>query len=103
MFRNSMIDRLCEEYKNICSLHQGDLCHTKLLTIDIDTRGHLPIAQQLYTLPLKHIQWVQEEKKAQAIEQPQNDCEDYYTWNRILPAVANLILQPRVSLLGNFV
>ena len=31
---------LCEEYKDIFSLHQGDIGHTKLLTINIDRGDH---------------------------------------------------------------
>ena len=38
-------------------LHQGDIGHTKLITMDIDTGDHPPIALKSYTLPLKHIQW----------------------------------------------
>ena len=30
------LNELCEEYKDIFSLHQGDIGHTKLLTVDID-------------------------------------------------------------------
>ena len=42
-------------YKDIFSLHQGDINHTKLLTMDIDTVDHPPITQKHYILPLKHI------------------------------------------------
>ena len=52
------LDKLHEEYKDIFSLNQGDIGHMKLLTLDIDTEDHTPIAQTLYTLPLKYTQWV---------------------------------------------
>ena len=50
-----MLDESCEEYKDILSLHQGDIGHTKLLTMDIDTGDHPPITAEPYTLPLKHM------------------------------------------------
>ena len=50
------LHNLCEEYSDIFSLHPGDIGHTKLLTIDIDTGDHIHIAQKPYTLPLKHAQ-----------------------------------------------
>ena len=31
------LDKLCGQYKDIYSLHQGDIGHTKLLAMDIDT------------------------------------------------------------------
>ena len=42
-------------------LHQDDIGHTKLLTMDIDTGANPPIMQKPYTLTLKHSQWVCEE------------------------------------------
>ena len=54
------LNYLCEEYKDIFSEYKGDIGHTKLLTVDIDTY-HPPIVQKPYTLPLKHTQVVWEE------------------------------------------
>ena len=34
-----------------------------LVEMEIDTRNHPPIASKLYTLPLKHYNWVQKEIK----------------------------------------
>ena len=48
------LDEFCEEYKDIYSLHQGDIDHTKLLTMDINTGDHPPISQKPYILPLKY-------------------------------------------------
>ena len=42
------------------SLHQGDIGHMKLLSVDIDTGHHPCIAQKPYMLPFKHTQWVRE-------------------------------------------
>ena len=42
-------------------LCQGDIHHTKLLTLDIYRGDHPPITQKLYTLLLKHTQWVCEQ------------------------------------------
>ena len=97
------LGNLCEEYKDIFSLNQGDIGDTKLLTMYTDTGDHPLIVQKPYMLPLKYTQWVLEEleilekagiisprvsswlspivilpKKAQLGEQPQrNFCTDY--------------------------
>ena len=67
------MNELCDECKYIFSLPQGNIGHTKLLTMDIDTGDHCPVAQKPYTLPLKHFQWVHEElemlKQARIISQ----------------------------------
>ena len=55
------LDDLCEEYKDTFSLHQGNTGYNKLPTTDIHTGDHPAMAQKLYTLPLKHTQWVREE------------------------------------------
>ena len=53
--RNSTaLDKLCEEYKDIFPIHQGDIGHTKMLPMDVDMGDHPLIAQKLYTLLLKH-------------------------------------------------
>ena len=44
---------LCKEYKDIFSLHQDDIGHTKLLMIDIDTGDHPRIVQKPYTFSIK--------------------------------------------------
>ena len=48
---------------DISSLYQGDIGHTKLLTVDIDTGDHPSLAQKSYILPLKHTQLVWKEKE----------------------------------------
>ena len=59
--KKKKIEQICEEYKNIFSMYQADIDHTKLLTMDIDTGDHPPIAQKTYTLALKHTQRVPDE------------------------------------------
>ena len=54
-------DMLCKEHKDIFFLHQSDVGYIKLVTMDIDTGHHSPIAQKHYTLLLKHTQWICEE------------------------------------------
>ena len=51
-------DKLCEEYRDIFSIHQGARGHTKLHTMDIERGDYPPIAQKHYTMAIKLIQWV---------------------------------------------
>ena len=52
---------LCREFNDIFSEHSGDIGKTPLLEVDIDTGDSPPITQKPYTLPLKHMEWVQRE------------------------------------------
>ena len=45
------LDDLCEECKDIFSLHQGDIGHSKLCITDIDTRDHPSICKNLIRYP----------------------------------------------------
>ena len=54
-------DKLCEKYDDIISKNSGDIGKTMLVEMEIDTGNHPPIASKLYTLPLKHYDWVQKE------------------------------------------
>ena len=47
------LNKLCEGYKDIFLLHQGDIGCNKLLTTDIGTGDYPPITEKLYTLLLK--------------------------------------------------
>ena len=40
------------------SLHQVDVGHNNLLTVDIDTGDHPSIMQKPYTLVLRHTHWI---------------------------------------------
>ena len=110
------LKKICEEYKDIFSLHQGDIGHTILPIIDTDTGDHPPIKQKPYMLPLKHTQWIYKEletlqksgtisrsvfpwsspiaivpKKAQPGETPQKYlCVHYHPSNSLLPLVVKV-------------
>ena len=55
------------------SKNNKDIGRTTLIEIEIDTGDRLPVAQNPYTLPLKHHEWVKKEietlEKAGVIEQ----------------------------------
>ena len=52
---------LCNEFEDIFSKSSEDIGHTPLVTMDIDTGDNPPICQKPYSLPLKHVEWVQKE------------------------------------------
>ena len=52
---------LCDKYKDVFSKNNKDIPETTLIEMEIDTGGSLQVAQSLYTLPLKHYEWVQKE------------------------------------------
>ena len=56
-----VLDKLCEENRDML-LHQGDIGHMQLLTIDIDT-GSSSYYSKTYTSPSKHTHWVGDELK----------------------------------------
>ena len=58
-----VFEDLCSEFETIFSKDSADLGKTPLLKMDIPTGDSPPITQRPYTLALKHIQWVQEEKE----------------------------------------
>ena len=52
---------LCEQQHEAFSRNNKDIGHTQLIEMEIDTGDSLPVAQSLYTLPLKHYDWVRQE------------------------------------------
>ena len=52
---------LCEQQHEAFSKNNKDIGRTQLIEIEIDTGDSLPVAQSLYTLPLKHYNWVRQE------------------------------------------
>ena len=50
---------LCKEFKDIFSVDSSDIGKTPLVEMEIDTGDSPRITQKLYTLPLKHVKWVQ--------------------------------------------
>ena len=53
-------EELCEEYRAF-SKNNEDIGRTKLVKMDINTGDSPPVSSRLYTLPLKHYEWVQRE------------------------------------------
>ena len=56
-------EKLKEDFPEVFSLNNQDIGHTQLVTMHVDTGDSPPICQKLYTLPLKHYSWVQQEIK----------------------------------------
>ena len=54
---------LCNEFEDIFSKSSEDIRHTPLVTMDIDTGDSPPVCQKPYSLPLKHVEWVQKNWK----------------------------------------
>ena len=54
---------LKKEYPEVFLLNNQDIGHTSLVTMHVDMGDSPPICQKLYTLPLKHYSWVQQEIK----------------------------------------
>ena len=52
---------LCKEFEDVFSKSSEDIGHTPLVTMDIDTGDSPPVCQKPYSLPLKHVEWVQKE------------------------------------------
>ena len=104
---------LCKEFEDIFSKSSEDIGHTPLVTMDIDTGDSPPVCQKPYSLPLKHVEWVQKEleileragviqrsmspwaspivivpKKSEPGEPPRRRmCVDYRMLNSLLPPV----------------
>ena len=53
--------QLCDEYDDVFSENNQDIGKTTSIEMEIDTGDSLPVAQSLYTLPLKHYEWVRKE------------------------------------------
>ena len=68
----SRFEDLSEKHAEAFSKNNKDIGRTTLIEMEIDTGGNLPVAQNPYTLPLKHHEWVQKEietlEKAGVIE-----------------------------------
>ena len=69
--RNKFED-LCDRHTEAFSKNNKDIGRTTLIEMEIDTGDNLPVAQNPYTLPLKHHEWVRKEietlEKAGVIE-----------------------------------
>ena len=54
-------EKLKGKYPKLFSVNNEDIGQTNLITMHVDTGDNPPICQKLYTLPLKHYSWVQQE------------------------------------------
>ena len=54
-------EELKAKYPEVFSINNEDIGQTQVVTMDIDTGDSSPVCQKLYTLPLKHYAWVQQE------------------------------------------
>ena len=65
-------EKICREHDRAFSKNNKDIGKTQLIEMEIDTGDQLPVAQNPYTLPLKHYEWVRKEietlEKAGVIE-----------------------------------
>ena len=61
MNTNKTFEKFCEEFKDIFSKDSSDIGKTPLITMVIDTWNSPTMYQRPYNLPLKHVEWVQNE------------------------------------------
>ena len=65
-------EEMCNRHPDAFSNNNKDIGRTTLIEMEIDTGDSLPVAQNPYTLPLKHHEWVRKEietiEKAAVIE-----------------------------------
>ena len=54
-------EEMCERHPEAFSKNNKDIGRTTLIEMEIDTGDSLPVAQNPYTLPLKHHEWVRKE------------------------------------------
>ena len=71
-YTRNRFEDLCEKHTGAFSKNNKDIGRTTLIEMEIDTGDNLPVAQNPYTLPLKHHEWVRKEietlEKAGVIE-----------------------------------
>ena len=54
-------EEMCDRHPEAFSKNNKDIGKTTLIEMEIDIGDSLPVAQNLYTLPLKHYEWVRKE------------------------------------------
>ena len=59
--RLNCFEVLCEQQHEAFSKNNKDIGRTQLIEMEINTGDSLPVVQSLYTLPLKHYDWVCQE------------------------------------------
>ena len=107
-------EELCEQQHEAFSKNNKYIGHTQLIEMEIDTGDSLPVVQSLYTLPLKHYDWVRQEietlEKSGVIERslsrwaspvivvPKKSARDEPPWGRLCIYYRKVnALQPEVK------
>ena len=54
-------EEMCDPHPDAFSKNNKDIARTTLIEMEIDMGDSLPVAQNPYTLPLKHHEWVRKE------------------------------------------
>ena len=86
-------EKLCEEYDDIFSKDSSDIGKTPLITMEIETGDSPPVCQRPYNLPLKHIDWVQNEL---------NTLEEAGVITRsVLPWASPIVIVPKQTVPGD--
>ena len=86
-------EKLCEEYDDIFSKDSSDIGKTPLITMEIETGDSPPVCQRPYNLPLKHIDWVQQEL---------NTLEKAGVITRsVSPWASPIVIVPKQTVLGD--
>ena len=86
-------EELCDEYGEAFSKNNKDIGGTKLVKMDIDTGDSPPVSSRLYTLPLKHYEWVQRE--IESLEWAGVITKSMSKW------ASPIVVVPKTQLLGN--
>ena len=53
-----LFEEMCDKHPEAFSKNNKDIGRTTLIEMEIDTGDSLPVAQNPYTLPLRHHEWV---------------------------------------------
>ena len=59
--KKKWFEELCSQFPEVFSINNKDIGCTNLITMDINTGDSPPSTRKLYTLPLKHYNWVEQE------------------------------------------
>ena len=83
---------MCDHHPEAFSKNNKDIGRTTLIEMEIDTGDSLLVAQNPYTLPLKHHEWVR--KEIETLEKA-GDLTD----RSLLPWASPVIVVPKKSVL----
>ena len=77
--------KLYIEYQDVFTVDLSDIGKTKLITMDIDIEDSPATSQKHYTLPLKHVVWVQ--KKLELLEKADIIVRSVSPWESLIVIV----------------